>query len=194
MPIRNKFVYICSPLAGDMDDNMEKARHYCRATLKEDPTAIPIAPHIYFTQFTDDNNPAERAADIDMGLALLAMCSEIRVYGIENPSEGMKIEIQYAKAHGIKIIPKPRLLNTPAPVRAKPALDADAVRFWKNTYLELNQTCSEFYGDAHLVRKLADLEGQENEYDNKSDKERADYYACVKALQEIVQEKNLISV
>ena len=38
-----------------------------------------------------------------MGIALLSMCSEIWVYGIDNPSEGMKAEIEYAKEHGILV-------------------------------------------------------------------------------------------
>lgn len=45
----------------------------------------------------------ERAAGIDMGLSLLAMCDELWVYGIENPSEGMRSEIEYAKQHQIPI-------------------------------------------------------------------------------------------
>lgn len=41
-------VYICSPLAGDVERNQEKARTYCRFAV--DSGCIPIAPHIYFTQ------------------------------------------------------------------------------------------------------------------------------------------------
>lgn len=62
-----------------------------------------IAPHVYFTQFLDDTKPEERAAGMDMGLSLLAMCDELWVYGIENPSEGMRNEIEYAKQHQIPI-------------------------------------------------------------------------------------------
>ena len=40
---------------------------------------------------------------MDMGLSLLAMCDELWVYGIENPSEGMRNEIEYAKQHQIPI-------------------------------------------------------------------------------------------
>ncbi len=64
---------------------------------------IPIAPHVYFTQFLDDTKQEERAAGMDMGLSLLAMCDELWVYGIENPSEGMRSEIEYAKQHQIPI-------------------------------------------------------------------------------------------
>lgn len=45
-------VYICSPLAGDMVKNQENARTYCRFAV--DAGCVPIAPHIYFTQFMND--------------------------------------------------------------------------------------------------------------------------------------------
>ena len=51
-------VYICSPLSGDMDANQEAARRYCRYAV--DSGYIPIAPHIYFTQFMNEHSPKER--------------------------------------------------------------------------------------------------------------------------------------
>ena len=42
-------------------------------------------------------------AMVPSGLSLLAMCDELWVYGIENPSEGMRSEIEYAKQHQIPI-------------------------------------------------------------------------------------------
>ena len=49
-----KLVYVCSPLRGDMEANIRSARQYCEYVVKE-CGAIPIAPHIYFTQFLDDD-------------------------------------------------------------------------------------------------------------------------------------------
>lgn len=194
MSIRNKLVYVCSPLAGDMDGNIKKAIHYCREIVRTDPTAVPIAPHIYCTRFLNDNIPAERAAGLDIGLALLAVCSEIWVYGIENPSEDMKAEIQYAKSHGIKIITKPRLISLPKSGKPKPVIDPDRVKFWKETYQDLNKTCPTFYGDSHLVRKLSQLERQTPEIETKSLEELSDHYACIRALQLIIKEKQLTPV
>lgn len=51
-------VYICSPLAGDMLKNQENARTYCRFAVEAG--CVPIAPHIYFTQFMNDNDRRER--------------------------------------------------------------------------------------------------------------------------------------
>lgn len=101
--MRKKFIYICSPCRGDMEKNIIKAQNYCREAVELYPDVVPIAPHVYCTQFLDDTNPDERAVGMEMGIALLDMCDELWVYGIENPSEGMQQEIEYATEHGITI-------------------------------------------------------------------------------------------
>ena len=89
-----KKVFICSPLKGDMENNLKNARKYCRDALASH--YLPIAPHVYFTQFLDDTKESEREIGIKCGLELLPMCDEIWVYG--TPSEGMKTEIELWKA------------------------------------------------------------------------------------------------
>lgn len=98
-----RLVYICSPLRGDYVGNITAAARYCREAVKKSPDVIPIAPHIYFTQFLDDEIPSERSIGMAAGMALLDLCDEIWVYGIQNPSEGMQAEIDYALKNGIKI-------------------------------------------------------------------------------------------
>ena len=68
--MRKKLVYICSPCRGDIEKNIEKAQRYCREAVELWDDVIPIAPHVYFTQFLDDTKQEERAAGIDMGLSL----------------------------------------------------------------------------------------------------------------------------
>ena len=87
-----KRVYICSPLRGDIKGNIEKAKKYCKLAIKMG--YLPIAPHVYFTQFLDDRRPAERAQGLQFGLDLLNICDEIWVFGAA--SEGMKTEIDMA--------------------------------------------------------------------------------------------------
>lgn len=101
--MRNRLIYICSPLRGDIEKNIQKAQGYCREAVEFWPDVIPIAPHVYCTQFLDDTIPQEREAGMELGIALLDMCDELWVYGIDNPSEGMKKEIDYAKEHGIPV-------------------------------------------------------------------------------------------
>lgn len=98
-----KFVYICSPCRGDYKANIERAKGYCReVTLRCD--AIPIAPHVYFTQFLDDTKPDERKLGLHAGIELLEMCDELWIFANGEPSEGMKDEIEFAHRDGIPVI------------------------------------------------------------------------------------------
>ncbi len=72
-----KTVYIASPYRGDVDNNTRMAKRYCSYAVRNG--VIPICPHIYFTNFLDDNNEVERQQGINMGLQLLRLCSEIWV-------------------------------------------------------------------------------------------------------------------
>lgn len=60
--MRKKLVYICSPCRGDIEKNIEKAQRYCHEAVELWDDVIPIAPHVYFTQFLDDTKQEERAA------------------------------------------------------------------------------------------------------------------------------------
>lgn len=90
-------VYVCSPLSGDIPGNQEKARRYCRSTVEHG--AIPLAPHLLFPQFMDDSKAEERSLAMFMDMVLLTKCAELWVFG-ENPSSGMKLEIEKAKRKG----------------------------------------------------------------------------------------------
>ena len=90
-------VYICSPLSGNIAANQRSARRYCRFAV--DSGCIPLAPHLYFPQFMDDGNVAERDLALFMDIVLLSKCSELWVFG-ERISKGMSIEIEKAKRKG----------------------------------------------------------------------------------------------
>ena len=64
--------------------------------------ALPLAAHVYFTQFLDDAVPAERESGLRMGLELLKLCDEVYVYG-DVISEGMAAEIALAEEMGLPI-------------------------------------------------------------------------------------------
>lgn len=98
-----KLVYVCSPLKGDCEKNIEKARKYCKEIIEKYPDSIPIAPHIYFTQFLDDEKERDREIGMRVGLGLLDRCRELWVFA-KNPSEGMKTEIQHALKMGITVV------------------------------------------------------------------------------------------
>ena len=96
-----KKVYICSPCRGDYENNIQRAKEYSRAAVQKG--VIPVTPHIYFTQFMDDNVPEERELALKIGSELVLGCSELWAFGIDHPSAGMAAEIELAKAHGIPV-------------------------------------------------------------------------------------------
>lgn len=89
----SKRVYICSPYKGNVDKNTAQARIYCRFAFEEG--FVPIAPHLYYPQFLDDDDKGERAAGLRYGLEAMWQCREVWVFG-RMISEGMGAEIELA--------------------------------------------------------------------------------------------------
>lgn len=96
-----KRIYVCSPLRGNPEDNIRNAQRYCEYVMREFGF-VPIAPHIYFTQFLDDNIPEEREFGLKAGLSLLSDCDELWYFG-ETISQGMYTEIRHAIRKGIPV-------------------------------------------------------------------------------------------
>lgn len=90
-------IYVCSPYRGDIEKNTAFARKCCKSICNSGE--IPIAPHLYFTQFLDDTDDRERKMGMQFGLQLLDLCCAVWVFG-NTISEGMKAEIEYAIQHG----------------------------------------------------------------------------------------------
>lgn len=91
-------VYICSPYAGDTGKNAENARRYCRFAVNRN--GIPIALHLLFPQFMDEETERENA--LFMGIVLLGKCDEVWVFG-DTISSGMRQEIAKAEAFKKKV-------------------------------------------------------------------------------------------
>lgn len=87
-------VYICSPFSGDIEINNKRTREFCRFAL--DKGNIPLAPHLLFPQFMDDNNEQERDLAIFIDIILMGKCQEVWVLD-DVISRGMGIEIEKAK-------------------------------------------------------------------------------------------------
>lgn len=96
-----KWVYICSPYRGDVEKNVENAALYTKRALMMG-CAVEV-PHLSYTLALDDSVPEEREIGILAGLEKLHGCDEIWVFGLENPSEGMKREIAEAREWGIPV-------------------------------------------------------------------------------------------
>lgn len=72
--------------------NKAVARHFCRKTIEEGK--MPVATHLYYTQFLDDNYPEEREYGLRLGLRELQDCQEFLLVIIDGIiSEGMQREL-----------------------------------------------------------------------------------------------------
>ena len=91
-------VYICSPYSGDTKTNTARTREYCRFAVDEGH--VPVAPHLMFPQFMDEEK--ERELALQMDLVLLEKCDELWVFG-KTMTSGMKAEIAYANNKNMKI-------------------------------------------------------------------------------------------
>lgn len=117
-----KLVYICSPCRGNYEMNMDNAATYSRIAFKKG--YIPITPHLYFTRFMNDDNEREHCMAMDAGLQLLLMCSEVWVFDLDHPSEGMQAEIALAIRHGIPIFDGDEILRGKKEPEHRDELDA----------------------------------------------------------------------
>ena len=117
-PTAPKKIFVCSPYRPtseneacrkcELESNIKRAKTACRflSTLG----FLPLAPHLYFTQFLKDRRVHERDTGIKLGLRWLEEADEVWVFGNEI-SEGMAAEIE--KAHELN---KP-VRNLPEPGR-----------------------------------------------------------------------------
>lgn len=89
-----KKVFICSPYRGDVEKNLEAARKHARMVAVIG--YCPIAPHLFFPQFLNDNDPEERIKGITLGVEQMKACDEIWIFG-SHISSGMAYELEQAK-------------------------------------------------------------------------------------------------
>ena len=93
-----KKVYICAPLGGDVEGNLERVKRYTRYALM--CGTAPVVPHFYALCLNDDNQK-EREIGLAAGLGMLWFCDELWVFG-QDITEGMKQELQFCKHLNIK--------------------------------------------------------------------------------------------
>ena len=79
-------VYICSPYSGDTAANTEKAKRHCRFAV--DNNAIPLAPHLLFPQFMNEETERDLAMFMDSranrkGIKIRRFTELYREYNLE---------------------------------------------------------------------------------------------------------------
>lgn len=94
-----ELIYVASPYAGDVEQNVENAKEYCRYVMEQGKA--PLASHLLYPQMLDDSSPAERGLGTRMGLELLARCDGLWAFG--TPSPGMEAEMAVAERLGIPV-------------------------------------------------------------------------------------------
>lgn len=101
---KNKLIFVSSPYAPrglwTKADNVELARKLCRAVVLFGH--IPIAPHLIYPQFLNDDNQVERDMGMMASLSLIPLCDELWYYSDRGISKGMEAELQKA---GKELIP-----------------------------------------------------------------------------------------
>lgn len=98
--LNRPMVFICSPYAGCIKENVKNARRYSRFAYLSG--YMPITPHLMYPLFLDDKQTKERLDGMDMGLRLLDLCEELWVFG-DRYSSGMQREIAHAIARFMTI-------------------------------------------------------------------------------------------
>ena len=93
-----KKVYICSPLGGNVKENLEQVKKYAKYALM--CGTAPVVPHFY-AECLNDGNPKEREIGLAAGLSLLWFCDEMWIFG-DVVTEGMKSEINFCKNLNIR--------------------------------------------------------------------------------------------
>lgn len=110
-----RLVFICAPLRGDVEKNIEFARQKAREVFAGGD--IPICPHLLFPPIADPNHPGQDAKAREMALRLLESCQQLNVYG---PiwTEGMWAEIHRAGDLGIPMVTDQKTIGRTAPRRS----------------------------------------------------------------------------
>lgn len=108
-------IYICAPLRGDVEQNIEFARQKAQEVFQQGD--IPICPHLMFPPIADPERPTEDLAAREMGLRLVESCHQLNVYG-PTWTDGMWAEIHRAEKLGIPVMTDQKTLGRP-PKRQK---------------------------------------------------------------------------
>ena len=112
-----KLVYICAPLRGDVEKNIEFARQKAQGVFQAGD--IPVCPHLMFPPVADPENPQQDQAAREMGLRLVESCQQVNVYGPEW-TEGMWAEIRHAMDLGIEVKTDQQTIGHSPPRRQVP--------------------------------------------------------------------------
>ena len=96
-----KLIYVASPMRGDVEGNIKRAAKYCEHVMN--CGHIPIAPHLAWRDFLDDETAGHRENALKMALSLIERVDEVWVFG-DVISDGMRREIEVSEKLGKTIL------------------------------------------------------------------------------------------
>lgn len=112
-PEQARKIFVSSPYRAEtkekIDENIAVAKKVCYIIIKNGN--LPIAPHLYFPSFLQDDEESERSLGIEYSLHLLDQCDEMLVIIPETGedgtlydrlTEGMKKEVDHAVERGMR--------------------------------------------------------------------------------------------
>lgn len=104
IPIKRDTLYVCTPYSGDIERNIQRTKAVC--SVLSNLGYLPIAPHLFYTQFLNDRISEERKIGMECGLQQLHDAMAIVVVGDDEGkiSRGMIQEIVFASYQQIQII------------------------------------------------------------------------------------------
>lgn len=111
-----KLVYICAPLRGELEKNIEFARQKAQEVFQNGD--LPICPHLLFPPIADATDPVQDEAARDMGLRLVASCQQVNVYSTAWTA-GMQAEIIHAQSLGIPVVTEQKPIKRTQPTARK---------------------------------------------------------------------------
>lgn len=95
-----KMIFICSPYRGNVAKNIGRAKRYARFVAAVGH--CPVAPHLFFPQFLNDEKPEERIEGINLGVEMMKKCNQLWIFG-STISQGMAYELEKAREMEIPI-------------------------------------------------------------------------------------------
>lgn len=96
-------VYVCSPYGANPAHYTALAKGFCKYAI--DHNVQPVASHLLYPQFLDDQDDLQREMGLTFGLQMLHLCNEVWVFRpTGGVSPGMKAEIEEAKKAKIPVV------------------------------------------------------------------------------------------
>ena len=95
-----KLIYVASPYRGDYLFNIHMTKEACFHVMEQGH--LFFAPHLFYPVMFNDESPTQREQAMKLARQMMLKCDELWCFG-SKISEGMELEIAFAKEHGVPI-------------------------------------------------------------------------------------------